>query len=185
MRQPGLLVEMDDGRLGIRSQLAGGRPQGVGRLQGVSSLEAPPAGTTMAHVNVETPKDGPARYFHLILMGQVIVVRLPAAIRAARGQGNVQDLVGFATWNLAVGRPSVVLAGFTPRRGGRVFGRPFGERGGLTLGGPQDFLELRRQLPDLGLELIDLGMVSSDLAFEFGNPSVQALVLGLKLFVGA
>jgi hypothetical protein len=51
--------------------------------------------------------------------------------------------VGLAAGNLAVGLGAVVLAGLASRRGGRVFGRPLGERGGLTLVGAQDFLELR------------------------------------------
>ena len=126
-------------------------------------LDTLAATATMADVNVEAAKDGPTRNLHLELPGLALLGDLPAAIGALVRQGHVDDLVGLSAGNLAVGLGAVVLSGLAPRRDGRVFGRTFGERGGLPLVGSQDFLELRGQL--------------ADLCFEFFHSSSQSPIL--------
>jgi hypothetical protein len=56
MREPALLVEFDDG-LCIRSQLSGSGAEGVGRLQGMASLNPPVALLALPDVDVELPVD--------------------------------------------------------------------------------------------------------------------------------
>src|SRR5262245_26466895 len=50
MRQPALLVEFDDGGLGIRSQLSGSGAQRIRRLQGMASLNPPVAVLALPYV---------------------------------------------------------------------------------------------------------------------------------------
>ena len=95
----------------------------------------------------------------------MILGRLPAAVGATVRQGHVDDLVGFAAGNLAVGLGAVILAGLAPRRGRRIPGRPLGKRSGLPLGRAQDFVEMGCHLADLG--------------FQVGNSLKQLFVGGL------
>jgi hypothetical protein len=59
--EPGLLVEFDDGSLGIGPQLGSGGPEGVGRLQGMAPLNPTAALTTLPDVDVELAVNGLAR----------------------------------------------------------------------------------------------------------------------------
>ena len=83
MREPALLVEFDDGGLGIGPQLSGGGAEGVGRLQGVAPLNAAPALTALTDVDVELPVDGPAGDLDLELLGDMGFVERAAALGAA------------------------------------------------------------------------------------------------------
>jgi hypothetical protein len=93
VREPALLVEFDDSSLCIGSQLGRGGTQGVGRLQGVASLNPPVALPALADVDVELPVNGLSRDLHLELLGDVRFVHRAAAVRAALGQGCLVDLV--------------------------------------------------------------------------------------------
>ena len=85
--QAGLLVEFDDGGLGVGSELGGGGPEGVGSLQGVASLHASPTLPAMADVDVELPMNGLARDFDLELLGDVGFVEGPPQSGQASGNG--------------------------------------------------------------------------------------------------
>ena len=167
-----MLVEMNQGSLGVGTELAGGGAQGVGSLQGMAGLNAFAAVAAMADVNVEAAKDGPTRNLGLELLILAILRGRPVTIGAMVRQGNVDDLVGLAAGNLAMGLGAVILPGLASRRGRRVFGRPLGKGRGLTLAGPQDFLELRRHLLELRGQLANLG-------FQVGHPLLKLFVRGL------
>jgi hypothetical protein len=85
VRQAALLVEFDDGGLGVGPQLGRGGPQGVGRLQGMASLNAALTLTAVTDVNVELPVDGLARDLDLELPGDVGFVERATAVRADLG----------------------------------------------------------------------------------------------------
>src|SRR5262249_38278939 len=134
VRQPGLLVEFDDRGLSVGAQLSRGGTQGVGRLQGMATLDPSVALTPLADVEVELPVDGLAGDFHLELLGDVGLVEQATAVGAGTGQGGLVDLVdllGAGAW--AVGLGAVVLAGLAARRLGLAGGRSLGEGGGLAL----------------------------------------------------
>src|SRR5690348_10514681 len=57
VRQAALLVEFDDGSLGIRSQLCRSGTEGIGRLQGMASLNAALTLTALTDMNVELAMD--------------------------------------------------------------------------------------------------------------------------------
>ena len=124
VRKTGLLVEMHDGGLGVRSQLTGGRSNRVGGLQPMPWLNAFAATAAMADMNVESTKDGPARNLRLELLGLAILGDLPAAIGAMVRQGNVDDFVGLSAGNLAVGLGAVILSGLAPGVAGGSLGGP-------------------------------------------------------------
>jgi hypothetical protein len=83
--QPTLLVEFDNGCLGIRSQLSGGGTEGVGSLQGMAPLDAAVALTATPEVDVELAVDGAARDLDLELPGDVGLVEGAAAVGADSG----------------------------------------------------------------------------------------------------
>ena len=88
-----MLIEFDDSGLGIGSQLGCSGAEGVGRLQGMVPLNAAPALTAPADVDVELPVDGLARDLDLELLGHVRFVERAAAVGAALGQRRLVDLV--------------------------------------------------------------------------------------------
>jgi hypothetical protein len=71
VRQPALLIEFDDGGLGIRSQLGCGRAEGVGGLQGMAPLNASAALTALTDMDVELSVNGLARDLDLELLRDV------------------------------------------------------------------------------------------------------------------
>src|SRR5262249_36318280 len=93
VRQATLFVEFDDGSLGIWPQLGGSSAESIGRLQGMASLNAAMALTTLADMNVELPMNGLAWDLHLELLGDVRFVEGSAAVRADGGQGRLLDFV--------------------------------------------------------------------------------------------
>ena len=82
-----LLVQLDDGRLRVGTQLGSGGPQGIGGLQRVPALEAPVAAAAANDMDVELAMDGPARDLDLVLVRDVGFLDRPAALGAARGSG--------------------------------------------------------------------------------------------------
>src|SRR5262245_5590594 len=78
MRQSALLVEFDDGGLGIGPQLSRGRTQGVGRLQAMASLHPTAALTALTDVDVELPVNGLAWDLDLELLSDMGFVKQPA-----------------------------------------------------------------------------------------------------------
>src|SRR5262245_58553022 len=126
VRQPALLVEFHDSCLGVRAQLRGGGPQGVGGLQRVPALEAPVAATAAADMDIELAMDGTARDLDLVLVRDVGFLDRPAVAGANRGEGCLVDFVDVGRW-LPMGFTVVVRAGLAagPLRLG--LRRPFGE----------------------------------------------------------
>src|SRR5262249_10137369 len=143
VRQAALLVEFDDGSLGVGSQLGGGGAEGVGRLQRMAPLHPAMALTAQADVDVELPVNRPARDLDLELLGGGCLVAGPAAIGASAWQGR---LVGFVDLvrrrRLAVGPAAVILAGLASWLLGLVGGLAFGEGRGLALAGAGRVVEL-------------------------------------------
>jgi hypothetical protein len=154
VREARLLIEFDDGGLGVGSQLGGGGTQGVGRLQGMASLHPTPALTALADVDVELPVDGLARDLHLELLGDMGFVEGAAAVGAEVWQGRLEDLVDlFGAGRLAVGLGAVVLAGLAAGLLGLGRGLALGEGSGLALIGAGRLIELAAEALVLGLQV--------------------------------
>jgi hypothetical protein len=120
-----LLVEFDDGGLGIGSQLGRGGAEGVGRLQGMAPLHPAVALTTLVDVDVELPVDGLARDLDLELLGDMGFVERAAAAGAAVRQRGLLDLIDLVrSGRLAVGLGAVVPAGLAAGSLGLGRGRP-------------------------------------------------------------
>src|SRR5262249_59402955 len=92
----GLVVEFDDGGLGIGSELGSGGAEGVGRLQGVASLNPAAALMALTDVDVELAVNGLARDLDLELLGDVRLVARATAIGASVGPGRPVGLVDLA-----------------------------------------------------------------------------------------
>ena len=92
MGQAGILVEIDDGGLGVGAKLGSGRPQRVGGLQRMSSLHAAPTAAAAADVDVELPLDRSAWDLDLVLLLNFRFRDRTAAVGTSRGQ---EGFVGF------------------------------------------------------------------------------------------
>src|SRR5262249_54520980 len=152
--EPALLVELHDGRLGVRAQLGGGGPQGVGGLQRGPALEALVAAAAAADMDVDLAMDGAARDLDLVLVRDVDLLDGPTAARADIGQRRLVDFVDVGRW-LPMGLGAVIRAGLAagPLRLG--LRRSFGEGGGLALAGALRLLQLAVQAFDLAFKLGD------------------------------
>jgi hypothetical protein len=134
VREPTLLVEFDDGGLGVGPQLSRGGTQGVGCLQGVAPLDPAAALAALADVDVELPVDGLARDLDLELLGDAGFFEGAAAVGADVGQGGLVDLVDlFGAGRLAVGLGAVLITGLTAGLLGLVLGLALGEGSGWRL----------------------------------------------------
>ena len=159
VRQATLLIEFDDGGLGIGSQLGRGGAKGVGRLQGMAPLNPAAALTAPPDVDVELPVDGLARDVDLELLGDVGLVERTAAIGAAVRQGRLMNLVDLVRgWRLPMGLRAVVLAGLASRLLGLVVGLALGEGGGLALAGAGRLVELAAEALVLGLQVAEASL---------------------------
>jgi hypothetical protein len=156
VRESALLVEFDDGGLGVRSQLGGGGAEGVGGLQGMASLNPAVALTALADVDVELAVNGLARNLHLELLGNVGFVEGSAAIGTDVRQGRLVDFVDlfWGRW-LAVCLGAIVLARLAARLARIKLGLALGEGSGLALAGAGSFVELTAEAFVLGLKLVD------------------------------
>jgi hypothetical protein len=85
VRKPALLVEFNDSSLSVGSELRRRSTKGVRRLQGMASLNATLALTTLADMDVELPVNGLARDLDLKLLGDVGFVERAAAVGAELG----------------------------------------------------------------------------------------------------
>jgi hypothetical protein len=159
MREPALLVEFNDGGLGVRSQLGCGGAEGIGRLQGMAPLDPAAALLALADVDVELPVDGLARDLDLELLGDVRLVKWAGAVGAAVRQRRLvelSDLVG-GGWK-AVGLGAVVLAGLAAGLLGLAGGLALGEGGGLALAGAGRLVELAAEALVLGLQVVEASL---------------------------
>jgi hypothetical protein len=155
VQQPGLLVEFDDGGLGVGPQLGGGGTEGVGRLQGVAPLNPTAALPALADVDVELPVNGLTRDFDLELLGDVGFVEGAAAVGAGVRQSrlvSLVDLVGVG--RLAVGFGAVLFAGLTAG----LLGLALGEGSGLALAGAGRLVELTAEALVLGLQVTEASL---------------------------
>jgi hypothetical protein len=80
--QTTLFVQLDDGRLGIRSQLSGGGTESVRSLQGMPALDSAATLPTATDVNVELAVEWLSWDLDLILLIDMGFVDLAAAIGA-------------------------------------------------------------------------------------------------------
>ena|SRR5882672_11638524 len=80
VRHAGLLVEINDGGLRIRSELGGGGAQCIGSLPGMPALHAALTLSAAADVNVELAVNGPTGNLDLILVVDVRFVDRAAAV---------------------------------------------------------------------------------------------------------
>jgi hypothetical protein len=142
VRQATLFIQLDDGRLSIRSQLGRGSTEGIGCLQGMASLRATLALTAVADMNAELPVNGLAWDLHLKLLGDVSFVEWAAAVGANVGQGRLVNLVDlFGAGRLAVGLGTVILAGFAAWLFGIGLRIAFGEGAGLAFAGTESRID--------------------------------------------
>ena len=125
----------------------------------MTSLNAAPALTALADVDVELPVDGLARDLDLELLGDVGFVEAAAAIGAGVGQGRLVNLVDlFGAGRLAVGLGAVVLTGLAAGLLGLVGRLSLGEGGGLALAGTERLVELAAEALVLGLQVVDASL---------------------------
>jgi hypothetical protein len=156
VRQPGLVVEFNDGGLGVGSELGRGGTEGVGRLQRMASLNAALALAALADVDVELPVNGLPRDLDLELLGDVGFVERATAAGAPVRQRCLMDLIDLlGGWRLAVGLGAVVLSRLAARLLGLAGGRALSKRGGLALAGAAQFVELAAETLVLGLQVVD------------------------------
>jgi hypothetical protein len=153
VREPALLVEFDDGGLGVGTMLSGGA-EGVGRPQRMSPLQAAAALAALADVDVELPVDGLARDLHLELLGDAGPVERAAAVGAGLGQGRLVDFVDLlGAGRLAVGLGAVIFTRLPTGSLGLVGGRPLDEGSGLPLTSGRRLVELAAEALVLGLQV--------------------------------
>ena len=139
--------------------MGGSRAEGVGRLQGMTPLNAAQTLTAVTDVNVELPVDRLARDLDLELLGDVGFVQRAAAVGADSGRGRLVDLVDLlGAGRLAVRLGAVVLAGFAARLLGLVGGLAPGEGRGLALAGAGRLVELAAEALVLGLEVAEASL---------------------------
>jgi len=116
------LVEHHDRRLGLRPDLAGAAPQGVGGLQFMAPLHAPVAAGAGADMHVELAVHRPARDFHLVLGRHAGLNQRAAAPRTPLRQRSLVHFVDLRR-RRAKGHGAVIRAGLAPRLLGSVLGR--------------------------------------------------------------
>jgi hypothetical protein len=139
--QAAVLVEIDDGRLGIGPQLAGGSAGGIGSLQRMPAAVAFAALDAVAAMDVELAMDDPAWNFALIGCIDMRLVNATAAI-AKFGEGSLMkfiDLVERRRWTMTM--LAMLGTGLATRRLRIFLGRPLGKRRRLPLGSPLDRIE--------------------------------------------
>jgi hypothetical protein len=118
MRQAGMFVEIDDGRLRVGTELAGSGTEGIGRLERMPALNRLAAARTNAAVNVELPHDRLAGNFGLLLLIDVSFLNVAAAFGTGVGKRRFQLLVDV----LRRRHGPMSMPG---RAGVRVYGRVF------------------------------------------------------------
>jgi uncharacterized protein (TIGR03067 family) len=154
-----VLVKFDDSGLGIRSELGGSGTEGIGRLQGMASLNPTVALTALADVDVELPVNGLARDLDLELLGDVGLVQGAAASGADVGQVRLVNLVDlFRAGRLAVGFGAVSFAGLAAGLLGLAGGLALGERSGLALAGAGRLIKLTVEALVLGLQFTEASL---------------------------
>jgi hypothetical protein len=159
VRQAGLLVEFNNGGLGVRAQLGRGGAEGIGRLQRMAPLNPTVAPAALADVDVELPVNGLARDLDLVLLGDVCLVQGAAAIGAGSGQRRVVDLVDlFGAGRLAMCLGAVIFPGLAAGLLGLVIRRAFGEGGGLAHAGAGRLVELAAEALVLGLQVAEASL---------------------------
>jgi hypothetical protein len=156
VRQARLRVQQRRRRLRLGADLAGGRPQGVGGLQGVPALHAPAAPGAVTDRHPGLAHERPAGDLGLELLGPCALDEAAPAVRAGVGE---RGLVAFADLlrrrRRAMAVPAVRRAGLAARRLGAGLGRPLAEGGGLPFAGTQGVLKAPAQFRDLGFEFGD------------------------------
>lgn len=152
-----MLIEIDDGRLRVGTELAGSGAEGIGSLQRMPALHRFAATRTGAAVDVELPHDGLARNLGLVLLINVGFVDFATAFGTGIRQRRFMDFVDLLRWRyLAMAMPAVTPTAFAARSLGMFLGRILGERRRLALGSALVLVEQSRKLLDPGLEFGDL-----------------------------
>jgi hypothetical protein len=119
----------------------------------VTALDAFAAATAAAYVDVELADDRPPGDLGLVLRGNKGFADGAAAVWAGIRQGGLKGLVDLARQGGgAVAVAPVGLAGLAAGLLRLWLGRPFGERGGLTLGLPTRLLKVGLGLRKLALQ---------------------------------
>jgi hypothetical protein len=150
VRQARVFVQHDRRGLGGRADLAGGRPEGVGRLQPVPALDPPAALPAVADVNPEAPYDRPPGDVGRILVGDGGLDDRPPAVRAGVGQRGVVAFIDLIGWRRRqMGVLPVGVPGLAAGRLGVGLGRPLAERRGLPLAGAEGLVAPPGQVSDL------------------------------------
>jgi hypothetical protein len=173
VRQPGRLVQIDDGRPGVGPELGGRGPEGVGRLERVAALDAPPTTPAVADVDVEPAVGRLPGDLDLVLVVGMGFLDGAAAVEAGAGQPRLVDLVD-PLGRRAVRPGAVVRTGLAAGFPGLGLGRPLGERGGLALAGALVLFEQAGEPLDLGLQLGDAAL--QRLAAGTGNVIHEGIV---------
>jgi hypothetical protein len=156
VRHAGLLIEFDNGGLGIRSQLRRSGTEGIGRLQGMASLNAALTLTALTDMNVELAMDRLAWDLDLELLGDIGFVEEATAVGTAFRQLRLVDLIDlFKAGRLAVSFGAIVLPRLASRLGRIELGLALGEGSSLALAGAGCLVELTAEAFILGLKVVD------------------------------
>jgi len=171
VRQASVLVEDDDGGLGVGAQLAGSGTDGIARLQRVPTLAALAAATALTAMNIELADDRPPWDFRLVLGNDVRFVQHAATAGAGVGQGSFQNLVNLVgSRRQAMSVSSVLCARLAARSAWLTCRRSFGERSGLTFASSEGRLQLAAEFIAGSLEL-------GASPFQLGDAGTQLLIL--------
>src|ERR1700685_3606912 len=153
VRQTHLRVQCRRRRLGVWTNLAGRRSQGIGGLQRMPALHALAAVDAMADMHAKLADDRPARNLGLILGGDFRFHKPTVAMRTSDGQFGfvaLGDLLG--RWRRAMAVSAMFFARFAARRLGIGLRRPLAERRRLAFASAQGVLEQAGQFGDLGFK---------------------------------
>lgn len=144
VRHAAVLVEIDDGGLGIRADLAGGGTNRIGSLLRMSAADTPTATAAVSLVNAKSPANGPDGDLFLKLEIDLVGFgNVAAAMGATVGQCRFEGFV-----DLIVGRNGAMAmlsvgGAAGPGRGFRMFlGLALGERRRLSFVGSLGLLKL-------------------------------------------
>src|SRR5579859_2009633 len=143
VRKPQPLIQHDQRCMGVRTQLARGRPEGIARLQWMPALNSTAATRAATDVDGKLTANGTARNLRLMLLGDARFLDIPpATMRTAVRQGCIVPLVDSRRRNRgAVGVRSVGSSRLAARLlWGRLGTLGLPERGRLAFGCSKQFL---------------------------------------------
>ena len=158
VRQPEAFIQEDGERDRLRPQLHGGGAQGVGGLQGMAPLDAPPAAGALPDVDAKRADEGPLdRQLFLILRGDPHRAHGALTVRALPRQRRLVPVIHRRGRAPMRARP-IGGPGLSPRPTRRRDASPARKRRGLAIDGAPRGLKLLFQFVVFSTEPLPLGL---------------------------